>query len=152
MPRYAHRAGGSDEVVYTTSPIYSYGVDTGDPAPPTTDKYPAEKWTGVLPSPRGEKPTYYDDRTPARSSESGAHLVFGAGPTAAPGVNAPRGGFPLDQGVKQGIPNRNRFSRQVGYIGGGAVEARGTGGPAAKDRGVAYTNSKGERAYRGRSG
>jgi hypothetical protein len=152
MPRYAHRAGGSGEITYTTSPIYSYGVDTGNPEPPMTDKFPADKWTGMLQKPKGEKPTYSNDAVAPRDSVSGAHFVFGDGPTSAPGVVAPRGGFPLDRGAKQQIPNRNRFSQKVGFIGGGAVEARGSGGPAAKDRGVAYTNSKGERAYRGRSG
>jgi hypothetical protein len=152
MPRYAHRAGGSGEITYSTSPIYQYGVDNGYPEPPTTDKFPADKWTGILPKPRGEKPTYYDDRTPPRDSVSGAHFVFGPGPSAAPGVHAPRGGFPLDRGVKQGIPNRNQWSQKTGRVGGGAMEARGSGGPAAKDRGVRYVDGQGNVKMRGRSG
>jgi hypothetical protein len=151
MPRYAHRTGGSGEITYTTSPIYQYGVETGNPLPPMTDKFPADRVTRQLQKPKGEKPRRYNDALAPRG-DSGAHFITGAGPTAAPGVNAPRGGLALDRGAKQQIPNRDRFSQETGRIGGGAVSAEGRFGPAKTDRGTPIIDSKGRRSYMGRSG
>jgi hypothetical protein len=141
MPRYA--AGGSSETIRTNSEITDWSTGNGGAEPEYAKSYPSDRITHKWPEPKGEKPRYYDDATPAADSPSGAHFVTPSGATASPGVNAPRKGFPLDQGVRQSIPNRNRFTQGVGYIGGGAVTAKGTGGDAGKDRGVRYTDSKG---------
>jgi hypothetical protein len=66
---FRHKAQGSGQVIETSSPLYSYGVDNGCPKPPTTDSFPADRWTGVLPKPKGEKPRYYDDSTPEQYAQ-----------------------------------------------------------------------------------
>jgi hypothetical protein len=147
MPRYAHRAGGSGETIYTTSPIYQYGVDTGNPPPPMTDKFPADKWTGMLQKPKGERDRY-DDSTPPRYSESGANYGgLSAGKTASPNVTAPPGkAAALDRGIPRGIPDQDRFNRGIGWIG------TGEGGSAKGGKGVSYKDGEGRTKYRGRSG
>jgi hypothetical protein len=146
---FRHTAGGSSQVIETQSPIYSYGVDTGNPSAPTTDKYPADKCTHVLPSPKGER-NRYDDRTPVRDGESGAHFVFGPGKSDS-GATAPSGKY---SGLNQGLYHKyqDRFNRGFGRIGSGEMEARGSDGPAKSDKGVPYKDGEGRTKYRGRSG
>ncbi len=145
MPRYAHSAGGSGEIIRTNSEITDWSTGNGGEAPKYAKSYPSDRITHRWPEPI-EPPRYMNDAVPPLDSDSGAHFISVAGPTAAPGFDAPRGGFPLDQGVKQGIPNRNRFSRQVGRIGGGE------GGSTKADRGVRYTDGEGLTKCRGKSG
>jgi hypothetical protein len=148
---FRHRAAGSSGIITTQSPIYEYGVTTGNPLPPMTDKWPADAWTHKLPKPKGER-NRYNDSTPARDSESGAQFVFGPGKSDS-GATAPSGKYSnLNLGVPRGIPTQDRFNQGFGRIGSGEMEARGRGAPAAKDRGVRYVDSKGRVTYRGRSG
>jgi hypothetical protein len=147
MVRYVHKSGGGGAPIETTSPVFEYGVITGNPKPPMTDRWPSDVWTAKLPLPKGERPKFYNDSTPPKYSESGAHFGFGPGKSASASTNPPKtGAGPLDQGVRQGIPNRNRFTQEVGRIGGGIS------GSAKGDRGVAYKDGEGRTKYRGRSG
>jgi hypothetical protein len=146
---FRHTAGGSSEIITTQSPIYQYGVDTGNPLPPTTDKWPASSWTPKLPKPMGER-DMYNDSTPPRDSESGAHFVFGPGKSDS-GATAPSGKY---SGLNQGLYHKyqDRFNQGFGRIGSGEMEARGSGGPARSDKGIAYKDGEGRTKYRGRSG
>jgi hypothetical protein len=148
---FRHTAGGSSEILTTQSPIYQYGVDTGNPLPPMTDKWPADSWTAKLPLPKGQRDRY-SGATPAKASPSGAHFVGDAGLSASGSTNAPKGGFPLDQGIKRGIPIQDAFNRGVSPIGGGAQQSTSKFGPAKTDKGTPYTDSRGRRGYMGRSG
>jgi hypothetical protein len=148
MVRHIHKSGGGGAPIETTSPIYDY-YGNGGPLPPMTDKWPADKWTAKLPKAKGERDSY-NDSTPARDSESGAHLVFGPGKSDS-GATAPSG---KHSGLNQGLYHKyqDRFNRGFGWIGSGEMEARGSGGPARSDKGVAYKDGEGKTKYRGRSG
>jgi hypothetical protein len=141
MPRYAHRAGGSGEITYTTSPIYDYSTGNGGPKPPLhKGSYPADVATHKHPATVGERDRYNGSTDP-RWSESGANYPFKAGKTAAPNVTAPRGAAAsLDN--PRGVPYQDRFNRGFAYIGSGEVSKKG----------VAYRDGAGRVKYRGKSG
>jgi hypothetical protein len=149
---FRHTAKGSGEVITTMNPIYDYSTGNGGPKPPMTDKWPADKWTAKLPVPKGERDRY-SGVTPAKDSPSGAHFVGEAGLSATGSTNAPKSGFPLDQGIKRGIPIQDAFNRGVSRIGGGARQSTSKFGAAKNDKGTPYKSSRtGKTEYMGRSG
>jgi len=150
---FRYRATGSGEVIETMNPIYDYSTGNGGGKPPTTDKYPADKWTGVLPKPKGERAPFASDKLEPRDAPSGAHFIGKSGPSASPGVKVDKSPYsPLNRGVPRGIANKNDFERGFDRVGTGEMTAKGSGGDAGKDRGVPYINSRGKRDYMGRSG
>src|SRR5262249_51247441 len=117
---FSHRAGGSGEITKTTSPIYEYGVKTGNPLPPMTDKYPADKCTRVLPKPKGERARYDDTiRTPA--TDGGGHYPRGNSMTSAPGHEVRKDYGKISPGANRGH-QQDRFSQ--GYGAGSGENAR----------------------------
>jgi hypothetical protein len=141
MPRYAHRAGGSGEITYTTSPIYDYSTGNGGEKPPLhRGEYPADVVTHKHPAPKGERDRY-DGSTDPRWSESGANYAgFGPGKSAAPNVMPRRSAAPLNN--PRGIPYQDKFNHSFGMVGSGEVPKGG----------IAYRDGAGRVKYRGKSG
>ena len=148
-----HLSTGGGAPITSSSPIYEYGVDTGNPKPPMTDSWPADRVTRKLPLPVGETPKTYSGVTPPRYSESGSNYPFKAGKSAVPNVNTPSGkAAGLDRGTARGIPDRDSFNRGFGRIGSGVMTSKAKGGDAGRDVGVSYRDGDGNVKRRGRSG
>jgi hypothetical protein len=140
MP-FKHPNGG-----YTTSsPIYDYSTGNGGPKAPR-GKHGSESSIQHKLQPDFEAPKYMNDKLEPRDCDSGQGYPRSNGPSALPDYNASNRGDALDRGVERGIPNRNSFTQKNGVIGSGR------GGSAKGDRGVAYTDSRGNRQMRGKSG
>jgi hypothetical protein len=148
---FKHVARGSGEVTYTNSEIFDYSTGNGGAKPPHTNKFPTDRITHLHKTPV-EPPRHYDGTTSPKDPEGpGPHFVFKGGPSSAPGRTTNKNPYaPLNN--PRGIPYRDKFNRGFNSVGSGEMEARGSGGPAAKDRGVRYVDSKGRVTYRGRSG
>jgi hypothetical protein len=150
---FKYRAQGSGTVIETQNPIYGWGQNTTDGAekPPLhRGEYDAAVATHKWPAPKGERDKY-DDRLEPRFSESGSNYAgFGPGKSDS-GATAPSGKY---SGLKQGLYHKyqDRFNSGFGRIGSGEMQARGSGGPAQSDKGVAYKDGEGRTKYRGRSG
>jgi hypothetical protein len=138
MP-FQHRNGPT-----TASPIYQYGVDNGYPKPPR-GKHGSEDSIQHRLQADFEAPKFMNDKLEPRDCESGQGYPRKNGPTALPDKTATKKEHSLNRGVPQGIPNRNSFTQKAGNVGTGF-----TGGDSK--RGVAYTDSRGNRQMRGKSG
>jgi hypothetical protein len=139
MP-FTHKNGG-----YTTSsPIYDYSTGNGGPKAPR-GKHGSESSVQHRLQPDFEAPRYMNDKLEPRDCDSGQGYPRKNGPTASPDKTATKIEHSLNRGIPQGIPDRNSFTQKAGNVGTGF-----TGGDSK--RGVAYTDSRGNRQMRGKSG
>jgi hypothetical protein len=113
-----HLSGGGGSPIHTSSPIYSYGTDTGYPEAPRGKHGSADSIQRRL-QPDFEAPKYMSDKLAPRYSESGSGHPRKSGKTAYPSKNATKIEHSLNRGVARGIPDRNSFTQKAGNIGTG---------------------------------